>query len=91
MRFYGNAGVVGLEPTVPVLETGGLPLTDTPRLQLYLFVYGVLSQSRTKFLYLNLRTIAFLLTALVIVIDDACLGALKTYNVACIGHKVSPG
>ena len=26
-----NSGVVGLEPTVPVLETGGLPLTDTPR------------------------------------------------------------
>ena len=24
------AGVLGLEPRVPVLETGGLPLTDTP-------------------------------------------------------------
>ena len=31
-RTYGIylAGALGLEPRVPVLETGGLPLTDTP-------------------------------------------------------------
>ena len=29
LRMY-MAGVLGLEPRVPVLETGGLPLTDTP-------------------------------------------------------------
>ena len=29
LRMY-MAGALGLEPRVPVLETGGLPLTDTP-------------------------------------------------------------
>lgn len=30
LSFLGLAGAVGFEPTVLVLETSGLPLTDTP-------------------------------------------------------------
>lgn len=29
--YMNVAGVAGLEPAVPLLESGGLPLTDTPR------------------------------------------------------------
>lgn len=31
LRLKGLAGVEGIEPPVVVLETTGLPLTDTPR------------------------------------------------------------
>ncbi len=31
MRLKSDAGVEGIEPPVAVLETAGLPLTDTPR------------------------------------------------------------
>ncbi len=32
MAIFIFAGVVGIEPTVAVLETAGLPLTDTPNI-----------------------------------------------------------
>ena len=40
-QTMGLAGVEGIEPPVAVLETAGLPLTDTPRFKCYLSVQAL--------------------------------------------------
>ncbi len=81
-----NAGVVGLEPTVPVLETGGLPLTDTPGygldLKFDLLMNGVTAKLRAELLYFDLGAIALLLAPFIIVMQILALTTFESDNIS---------
>ena len=65
-----GTGAAGLEPAVPVLETGGLPLTDAPKIEtsLGLFVRRVMTAGATELLDLQFAPVLLPLTAGVVVV-----------------------